>query len=189
MEKDKINACHSWAKSKEAKIYHDKRWCREITDENELFAMLVLEGMQAGLSWDLVLRKEKDIRKAFRDLDPEKCSVMTQKDLIPLYSDEKIIRNKNKINSVVSNAKAFLNVQKEFGSFGDYLKTFTGGKKIINHPERPEDIPVKSELSEKISADLKNRGFKFCGPVIIYSYLQAVGIINDHLESCPSKYE
>ena len=165
-------------------IYHDTRWCKPEHREQELFAMLILEGMQAGVSWNLILNKEDNFRKAFDNFDPNIVAEYDEKKLEELMQDPGIIRNKNKIRSAVTNARAFLDIQKEFGSFDKYIWGFTDGKIIDHHLSKLEDMPAKDELSERISKDLKKRGFKFAGPTIIYSYLQGIGMINDHCEYC-----
>lgn len=164
--------------------YHDTRWGKPEHNDNELFAMLVLEGMQAGLSWAIILKKEAAYRAAFDGLNPAVVAAYSDKKIDSLMQAEGIIKNRNKINSVITNARAFLKVQQEFGSFNNYIWGFTGGRVIDNHLQDEADVPAKNALSEKISADLKKRGFKFVGPVIIYSYLQAIGVINDHTENC-----
>lgn len=146
--------------------------------------MLVLEGMQAGVSWNLILNKEENFRKAFDGFDPVKVAAYDDAKLEELMQDSGIIRNRQKIKAAVSNAQAFLKVQEEFGSFDAYIWSFTNGEVIDHHLLDLKDMPAKDELSEKISADLKKRGFKFTGSVIIYSYMQAIGIVNDHWEYC-----
>lgn len=146
--------------------------------------MLVLEGMQAGVSWNLILNKEENFRKAFDGFDPVKVAAYDVAKLEELMQDSGIIRNRQKIKAAVSNAQAFLMVQEEFGSFDTYIWSFTNGEVIDHHLLDMKDMPAKDELSEKISDDLKKRGFKFTGPVIIYSYMQAIGIVNDHWEYC-----
>lgn len=164
--------------------YHDERWCKPIHDDHELYAMLVLETMQAGLSWQTILDKEQNYRNSFDQLNPVKVAKYTSKKVDELMNNPGIIRNKRKINSIINNAKAFLNVQKEFGTFDEYIWNFTD-KKIIDHKlSNTKDMPAKSELSEKISQDLKKKGFQFVGPTSIYSYLQGIGMINDHTVNC-----
>ena len=165
-------------------LYHDTRWCKPVHDDQELFAMLVLEGMQAGVSWNLILNKEENFRKAFDGFDPVKVAAYDVAKLEELMQDSGIIRNRQKIKAAVSNAQAFLKVQEEFGSFDTYIWSFTNGEVIDHHLLDMKDMPAKDELSEKISDDLKKHGFKFTGPVIIYSYMQAIGIVNDHWEYC-----
>ncbi len=165
-------------------LYHDTRWCKPLHDDQELYAMLVLEGMQAGVSWNLILNKEENFRKAFDGFDPRLVAAYDEAKVEELMQDKGIIRNRNKIRSAISNARAFLKVQEEFGSFDAYIWSFTGGQVIDHHLKDIQDMPAKDELSEKVSKDLKKRGFKFVGPIIIYSYLQGIGVINDHWEYC-----
>ncbi len=165
-------------------IYHDTRWCKPEHRDNELYAMLVLEGMQAGVSWSLILDKEENFRKAFDGLIPKKVASYDEAKIEELMNNAGIIRNRSKIKAAVTNAQAFIAVQKEFGSFDKYIWGFTEGNTIDHHLSDIKDMPAKNELSEHISKDLKKRGFKFVGPVIIYSYLQGIGIINDHCEYC-----
>lgn len=167
--------------------YHDERWCRPVHDEKELFAMLCLEGMQAGLSWQTILNKEKDIRKAFDGFDIKKVASYDEADIERLLNDKKIIRNKAKIRCAVVNARAFLKVEEECGSFDSYIWSFTKGKRIIHHLSSFKDLPAQSALSRKVSKDLTKRGFRFVGPTIIYSYLEGIGVIDDHLDGCPFK--
>ena len=170
--------------SKKMLNYHDKRWCKEVHNDQELFAMLILEGAQAGLSWNTIIEKEENFREAFDQFDPKIVSEYDKDKIEELMNNEGIIRNRRKIEAAINNAKAFLKIQKEFGSFDKYIWGFTDGKVIDHHLKTFKDMPTKSKLSEKISKDLKKRKFKFVGPVIIYSYLQGIGIINDHLETC-----
>lgn len=165
-------------------IYHDTRWCKPEHRDQELYAMLVLEGMQAGVSWDLILNKEDNFRKAFDNFDPRIVAEYDEAKFEELMQDRGIIRNRSKIRAAVTNARAFLKVQKEFGSFDKYIWGFAKGNIIDHHLLKAEDMPAKDELSERISKDLKKRGFKFVGSKIIYSYIQGIGIINDHLEYC-----
>lgn len=174
-----------WAESDPySRQYHDTRWCVPLHDEHELYAMLVLEGMQAGLSWSLILKREAGIRALCDDLDPEAVSQYDAAKEEELVNDARMIRSHAKIHAMVTNAIAFQKVQKEWGSFDAYIWHFTDGKVIDHHLKRQQDMPSRDALSERVSRDLKKRGFRFAGPVIVYSYLQAVGIINDHLESC-----
>lgn len=179
-----INRCN-WADVSESmRTYHDTRWGRPEHNDRELFALLVLEGMQAGLSWATILDKEGAFRVAFDGFDPTIVDTYGPKKVEALMQNASIIRNRRKIQAAITNAQAFLRVQDGFGSFDAYLWGFTGGKAIDHHLIRQDEMPARSELSERVSADLRQRGFKFVGPVIAYSYLQAVGVINDHLESC-----
>ncbi len=170
--------------SEKSVIYHDTRWCKPEHRDKELYAMLILEGMQAGVSWELILKKEDNFRKAFDGFDPDIVASYDEAKIESLMQDPGIIRNRRKINSAVTNARAFIKVQEEFGSFDKYIWGFTDGRVIDHRLSKPEDMPAKNELSELISKDLKKRGFKFAGPTIIYSYLQGIGIINDHCVYC-----
>lgn len=165
--------------------YHDEEWGKPVYDDRILFEFLILESAQAGLSWITVLRKRENYRKAFADFDPVAVANFKNEDIERLLQDPGIIRNRLKINSAISNAKLFLEIQKEYGSFSDYMWGYLPGKKpIVNKWKNHKDIPPRTELSDKISADLKKRGFKFFGTTICYAHMQATGMINDHLENC-----
>jgi DNA-3-methyladenine glycosylase I len=164
--------------------YHDEEWGKPLHDDQKLFEFLILEGMQAGLSWLIVLRKREAFRQAYENFDVEKVAAFDQKKVDELMSNPGIIRNKLKIEASINNAKRFLEVAKEFGSFDKYIWSFVGGKPIVNHWEKLSDLPAKTELSDKISNDLKKRGFKFVGSTVVYAHLQATGMVNDHLVSC-----
>lgn len=164
--------------------YHDNEWGRPEHNDRKLFEMLILEGMQAGLSWITILRKRENFRNAFDNFDPQKIAEYDDNKISELLSNEGIIRNKRKINAAVSNAKAFLDIRRKFGSFDAYIWGFVGGVPIINSPKKPEDVPARTSLSDKISADLKKRGFSFVGSTIIYSFMQSIGMVDDHLISC-----
>ena len=165
--------------------YHDEEWGREVTDDEKMFEFLVLESAQAGLSWITILKRRDAYRKAFADFDAKKVSKMTEEDVERLMQDSGIIRNRNKIASTISNARHFLEVQEEFGSFCSYLKSFLPeGKPIINNWKTLNEIPASTSLSDVISKDMKKRGFKFFGTTICYAHLQAVGYVNDHLVDC-----
>ncbi|MDR1180715.1 MAG: DNA-3-methyladenine glycosylase I [Bacteroidales bacterium] len=165
--------------------YHDEEWGKEVNDDHIMFEFLLLEGAQAGLSWITVLRKRENYRKAFANFDPKAISLFNAEDIERLMQNEGIIRNRRKIKSAISNAQHFLEIQQEFGSFCSYLKSFLPeGKPIINHWEKLSDIPASTELSDRISKDMKKRGFSFFGTAICYAHLQAVGYVNDHLISC-----
>ena len=158
--------------------YHDEEWCRENFDDKYLYEMLILESFQAGLSWECVLNKREDFRKAYDNFDIDKVILYDDKKVSELLSNEKIIRNKLKIKASINNSKIFKKIQKEYGSFCNYLKTFTKGKKVY------EINKTTSELSDNLSKDLNKRGMKFVGSTIIYSYLQAIGVINSHDKDC-----
>ena len=176
-----------WAKGEKDILYHDTEWGVPSHDDRYIFEMLILEGFQAGLSWNNILQKRENFREAFDNFDYKKIAEYDATKLSELLKNEGIIRNKLKINSTVTNAKAFMKVQEEFGSFAEYIWNFTDNKRIINKWKELSEVPATSELSDKISKDLKKRGFKFVGSTIIYSFLQAIGIIDDHLISCPYK--
>ena len=165
--------------------YHDNEWGKEVTDDKTMFEFLVLESAQAGLSWITVLRKREAYRKAFAGFDAQKVAAFDDKKVEELMLNTGIIRNKLKIKAAISNAKLFLEIQKEFGSFCDYLKNFLPDKKpIVNHWKTIAEIPASTPVSDTISKDMKKRGFKFFGTTICYAHLQAVGYINDHLIDC-----
>ena len=164
--------------------YHDEEWGVPVHDDRKLFEFLILEGFQAGVSWALILRKRENFRRAFDGFDPVKVSKYTEEDLERLMNDPGILRNRLKIRSAISNAQRFLDVQEEFGSFDMYIWDFVGGKPIKNGFTSFSEIPSKTEISEAMGKDLKKRGFKFVGPVICYSFMQAVGMVNDHLTHC-----
>lgn len=163
--------------------YHDQEWGRPVHDDRVLFEFLILEGAQAGLSWITILRKRVAYRKAFDRFDPRKVARYTPARVKKLLGNAGIVRNRLKIESAISNARAFLAVQKEFGSFSKYLWGFVNGKSIVNCP-RPGTIPASTALSDRISKDMKQRGFRFVGSTIVYAYLQAVGVVNDHVVNC-----
>ena len=170
--------------SEEALRYHDTRWCKSEHRDGELYAMLVLEGMQAGVSWDLILKKEENFRKAFDGFDPKIVASYGERKVEELMQNTGIIRNRGKIMAAIENAKAFLKVQEEYDSFDAFIWSFTDGKVVDHHLKNVSDMPAKDALSEKVSLALKKRGFKFVGPTIVYSYLQGIGVINDHWEYC-----
>jgi DNA-3-methyladenine glycosylase 1 len=182
------NRC-GWAKGEKDILYHDTEWGVPSHEDGYIFEMLILEGFQAGLSWNTILQKRENFRKAFDNFDYRKMVEYDEMKLNELLKNEGIIRNRLKINSTVTNARAFMKIQEEFGSFAKYIWNFTDNKRIINKWKELSEVPATSELSDKISKDLKKRGFKFVGSTIIYSFLQAIGIIDDHLISCPYKTE
>mgnify|MGYP002740287687 FL=1 len=182
------NRC-GWAKGEKDILYHDTEWGVPSHEDGYIFEMLILEGFQAGLSWNTILQKRENFRKAFDNFDYRKMVEYDEMKLNELLKNEGIIRNRLKINSTVTNALAFMKIQEEFGSFAKYIWNFTDNKRIINKWKELSEVPATSELSDKISKDLKKRGFKFVGSTIIYSFLQAIGIIDDHLISCPYKTE
>jgi DNA-3-methyladenine glycosylase I len=173
-----------WATSESMIAYHDKEWGTPQHDDRVLFEFLILEGAQAGLSWSTILNRRENYRKALCDFDPARIAKFTQRDKDRLLKNEGIIRNRLKIESTVRNAKLFLEVQREFGSFDSYIWQFVGGKPRINHLKSGKDIPAKTSESDAMSKDLKRRGFNFIGSTICYAYMQAVGMVNDHLVTC-----
>ena len=182
---DKIKKRCSWCLKDPIYIkYHDEEWGVPVHDDKIHFEFLVLESAQAGLSWLTILKRREGYRKAYDGFDPNKVAKYDEEKIKEMMNDEGIIRNRRKIEASIKNAKVFLQIQNEFGSFDKYIWFFTDGKSIINSFNKLEDLPAKSELSEKISKDLKKRGCTFLGSTIMYSYLQAVGIINDHLVDC-----
>jgi DNA-3-methyladenine glycosylase I len=164
--------------------YHDEEWGVPNRDDRRHFEFLVLESAQAGLSWRTVLHKRENYRRAYDGFDPHRVAAYRNKKVERLLADPGIIRNRRKIEASINNAERFLEVQKEFGSFDAYLRRFTGGRQVVNRWRRLAEIPARTELSDTISADMKQRGFSFVGSTIVYSHLQAVGVVNDHLVNC-----
>jgi len=164
--------------------YHDNEWGIPVHDDRHLFEMLVLEGAQAGLSWETILKRRKGYREAFHHFDPFKVASMSNNELDALLQNEKIIRNRLKVYAARQNAQVYLKIQQEFGSFDCYVWNFVNGKPIINHWQRFEDVPVTTIESDALSKDLRKRGMSFVGSTIIYAYMQAVGLVNDHLADC-----
>ena len=164
--------------------YHDREWGVPVHDDRTIFEFLVLEGAQAGLSWGTILRKRENFRRAFKEFDPAKVARFDGRTVRELLQNPGIIRNRLKIDSAVQNARAFLEVQREFGTFDYYIWTFVGGKPRVNRWKTPEDIPAATPESEAMSKDLIRRGFRFVGPTICYAHMQATGMVNDHLVSC-----
>jgi DNA-3-methyladenine glycosylase I len=164
--------------------YHDKEWGVPVFDDRVQFEFLLLEGAQAGLSWSTILNKRDGYRKAFADFDPTKIARFTDRKVEKLLLDPSIVRNRLKVRSAVGNARAFLTVQKEFGSFSEYIWGFVGGKPIQSRFEKDSDIPATSPESDALSKDLKKRGFKFVGSTIMYAHMQATGLVNDHVVGC-----
>ena len=164
--------------------YHDREWGRPVHSDRKHFEMLLLEGAQAGLTWETILKKRAGYRKAFAEFDPKKVVRFTAKKKASLLKNPDIVRNRLKIDAAVTNARAFLNVQREFGTFDAYVWSFVGGKPIVNRWGRMKDVPAVSPISDALSKDLKKRGFRFVGSTIVYAYMQAVGVVNDHLTTC-----
>jgi DNA-3-methyladenine glycosylase I len=174
----------AWANGPWLEPYHDTEWGVPVHEDNRHFEFLVLEGAQAGLSWLTILKRREGYRKAFAGFDPAKVARFTPARIEKLLTDTGIIRNRAKVTSAVGNAKMFLEVQASEGSFDDYLWSFTDGKTVVNRRREVGQIPATTELSEKVSADLRARGFRFVGPTVVYSHLQAAGLVNDHLTTC-----
>jgi len=164
--------------------YHDTEWGVALHEDRKLFEFLILEGFQAGLSWLTILKKRSNYRRAFDHFDPEKIAVYNSHKVKELLSDKGIVRNKLKIEAAIQNAGAFLVLQREFGSFDDYIWRFTRGKTIKNAWKTPAEIPARTPISQMMSKDLIKRGFKFVGPKICYAFMQAVGMVNDHTVDC-----
>lgn len=173
--------CH-WARTPLSIAYHDREWGVPNHDDRTLFEFLVLEGAQAGLSWETILRKRENYRRAFDNFDPRKVARYKARKVQKLLTDESIVRNRLKIAAAIQNARAFLNVQEEFGSFDKYVWAFVGGKPLQR--KRGAGVPAHTELSDELSSDLRKRGFKFVGSTIVYSFMQAVGMVNDHDMKC-----
>lgn len=174
-----------WARDADPDMqrYHDREWGRPVHDDRRLFEMLILEGAQAGLSWSTILRKRAAYRRVFARFDPRRVARFDARRRAALLRDAGIVRNRLKIAAAVANARAFLAVQREFGTFGRYLWAFVGGKPIINR-RRGRRLPARTALSDRVSRDLVRRGFRFVGTTIIYAYLQAVGVVDDHARDC-----
>ena len=173
----------SWPSTALDIAYHDKEWGVPVHDDRVLFEFLILEGAQAGLSWSTILNKRENYRKAFAGFDPKKVARFTAANKKQLLKNEGIVRNRLKIDSAVTNAQAFLAVQKEFGSFDRYIWQFVGGQPVKNS-RKGGDIPARTPQSDAMSKDLQKRGFRFVGTTICYAFMQAVGMVNDHLTSC-----
>ncbi|HEY3973849.1 MAG TPA: DNA-3-methyladenine glycosylase I [Candidatus Sulfotelmatobacter sp.] len=174
----------AWANNDLAIRYHDEEWGIPVHDDRTLFEFLILEGAQAGLSWNTILNKRDNYRKAFDGFDPERVARYDRRKIARLLRDPGIVRNKLKIASAVENAKAFLRIQKEFGSFDVYIWRFVGGKPKVRSPKSLKQVPAKTLESDAVSKDLKKRGFNFVGSTICYAFMQAVGMVNDHVVGC-----
>lgn len=164
--------------------YHDEEWGVPVHDDRKWFEFLVLESVQAGLSWLTILKRREGYRAAFAQFNPEKVAQFTEDDIQRLLQDERIIRNQAKVRAAVNNAQKFLEVQTEFGSFDAYMWQWVDGKTILNHWTENSQVPAITPLAENIAKDMKLRGFKFLGPTVLYAHMQATGLVNDHLESC-----
>jgi DNA-3-methyladenine glycosylase I len=174
----------AWPKSPLDIAYHDAEWGVPVHDDRVLFEFLTLEGAQAGLSWSTILKKREHYRRAFDGFDPERVARFTQKRIDRLVADPGIVRHRGKIESTVSNAKHFLEVLREFGSFDRYVWRFVGGSPRVNHPRTLRDVPARTPESDALSKDLQRRGFRFVGSTICYAFMQAVGMVNDHTRDC-----
>lgn len=164
--------------------YHDEEWGKPVYDDETIFEFLVLESFQAGLSWITILRKRENFRKAFDNFDYQKIANYPDEKVEELMQDAGIIRNRLKILATISNAQKFIETQKEFGSFSNYIWGFIGGKPIINLPKTLKDVPATTEISNKLAKDLKKRGFKFLGSTVVYAHMQATGLVDDHVTEC-----
>jgi len=180
---ESIERC-AWPSSDLMREYHDREWGVPLHDDRKLFEFLVLEGMQAGLSWSTILNKRENYRRAFDGFDPEKVARYDARKVASLLKDAGIVRNRQKIRSAIGNAAAFLRVREEFGSFAAYQWRFVGGRPRVNHRRRLRGIPPRTRESDAFSRDLLRRGFTFVGSTIVYSHMQATGMVNDHLVSC-----
>jgi DNA-3-methyladenine glycosylase I len=183
MTPEEKNRC-AWANNELAIRYHDEEWGQPVHDDRTLFEFLILEGAQAGLSWNTILQKRDNYRKAFDRFDPRRVADYDRRKIQQLLRDPGIVRNKLKIASAVENAKAFLRVQQEFGSFDRYIWQFVGGKPLVNKRKSLKQVPAKTAESDAMSKDLKKRGFNFVGSTICYAFMQATGMVNDHLVTC-----
>jgi DNA-3-methyladenine glycosylase I len=174
-----------WARTPAAILYHDAEWGVPVRDDRELFEFLTLEGAQAGLSWETILAKRARYREAFARFDIPRVAKFTERDVDRLLADPGIIRNRAKIRATIGNAKALLVLRDAEGStFADFLWSYVDGKPIVNRPQTPDDVPAKTPLAETLSRDLRARGFKFVGPTIVYAFMQAVGMVDDHVVDC-----
>ncbi|MGV8914946.1 MAG: DNA-3-methyladenine glycosylase I [Kaistella sp.] len=176
--------CGWCEKSELYQSYHDEEWGRPVFEDKIIFEFLVLESFQAGLSWLTILNKRENFRLAFDDFNYKKIAKYSDEKVLELMSNPGIVRNRLKISATINNAKRFQEVQKEFGTFSQYIWNFVDGKPISNHPKTLDDVPSTSEISDLLAADLKLRGFKFLGSTVIYAHMQATGMVNDHVENC-----
>lgn len=180
-----LDVCQSWAMGDVLlEDYHDHEWCKINHDDQFQFEMLCLEGASVGLSWSIILHKREAYKKAFHDFNIEKCAKMSDEELEALLTNKDLIRNRNKIFGVRKNALAVLRIQEEYGSFDKYLWSFIDGEQIVGHWHYLEEIPTQSEISQALSKDLKKRGIVYVGPIITYSFMQSIGMVNDHLVDC-----
>ena len=175
----------SWCEKDDLyRAYHDNEWGKPVYDDETIFEFLVLESFQAGLSWYTILKKRENFKEAFDDFDYNKIAAYSDEKAEELMQNSGIIRNRLKILATVNNAKRFMEVQEEFGTFSKYIWSFVNGKPIINHPQTLKDVPATSEISDALAKDLKKRGFKFLGSTVVYAHMQATGMVNDHLINC-----
>ena len=179
----------AWATTEPAITYHDKEWGVPVHDDRVLFEFLILEGAQAGLSWNIILKKRENYRKALDEFRAEKIARYNKRDVQRLLRNDGIVRNRLKIAATIGNAKRFLDVEKEFGSFDAYLWSFVDGEPIENRWHTLADVPARTTESDALSRDLLRRGFKFVGSTICYAFMQAIGMVNDHLVTCPRYVE
>lgn len=173
-----------WATKAVFHHYHDTEWGTPLHNDQRHFEYLILDGAQAGLSWEIILRKREGYRAAFANWNVEQVARFSEREVMQLLQNNAIVRNRRKIESAIGNARAFLQIQARYGSFDSYLWSFVDGQPIINHWQKMEDIPARTSLSDTISQDLKKRGFSFVGSTIIYAYLQGAGVVNDHQVNC-----
>lgn len=179
----KLTRC-TWVKDPLEMLYHDQEWGVPLHDDNQLFELLVLEGVQAGLSWLVVLKRREEYRKAFQGFDPAKVARLGPKKIAEFLDNPGLIRNRAKLESAVKNAQAFLKIQEEHGSFNNYIWQFVDGKPLQNAWTKDEQLPAQTAQSQAMSKDLKKRGFSFVGPTSCYAFMQSAGMVNDHLTSC-----
>ena len=174
----------TWPSNELSIHYHDREWGRPVHDDRIFFEFLILEGAQAGLSWDTILKKRENYRRAFDNFDPKKIAKYDKRKIAALMADEGIVRNRLKIEATITNAKSFLALQREFGSFDKYVWQFVGGKPIVNRWDGLKQIPASTPESDALSKDLRKRDFRFVGTTIMYAFMQATGLVNDHVTSC-----
>jgi DNA-3-methyladenine glycosylase I len=167
--------------------YHDEEWGKPVYDDDTIFEFLILESFQAGLSWMTILRKRENFKKAFDNFNYKKIAQYSDDKIEELMQNSGIVRNKLKILATITNAQKFMEVQKEFGSFSNYIWAFVDGKPIINQPNTLKEVPATTEISDKLAKDLKKRGFKFMGSTVVYAHMQATGMVNDHVNDCFTK--
>jgi DNA-3-methyladenine glycosylase I len=167
--------------------YHDEEWGKPVYDDDTIFEFLVLESFQAGLSWITILRKRENFRKAFDNFNYQKIANYPDEKVEELMQNSEIVRNKLKILATITNAQKFMEIQKEFGSFSNYIWAFVDGKPIVNQPKTLKEVPATTEISDKLAKDLKKRGFKFMGSTVVYAHMQATGMVNDHVNDCFTK--